>query len=99
MVFILGLIVMFMAKNNTLLEKAGSLFLPTPINIRNLEVILKGYDKAKSDFLISGFTNGFSIHCNGLPNLAEPRYLASAFAHPDVVDKKLIKELAAHRSF
>ena len=97
MVFTLGLLAISGATNSYLTKRANSLFLPTPIKIRNLEIILEGYDRAKADFLVSGCNNGFSIHCHGLPNLSEPRNLASALAHPHVVDRKLSKELAAHR--
>ena len=50
-----------------------------------------------TNFLVSGFTYGFSINCEGLPALNEQKNLASAVAHAKVVDKKLAKELDAHQ--
>ena len=43
----------------------------TPVNIPNFELLLKesGYDKTKSEFLLDGFKNGFSIGYAGVLNL------------------------------
>ena len=43
----------------------------TPVNIQKLDELLQmtGYDKTKSQFLIEGFTNGFSIGYEGPMNI------------------------------
>lgn len=43
----------------------------TPIKVNNFERLLRetNYDEGKTNFLIDGFTNGFSIHYNGTTNI------------------------------
>ena len=98
---VMGLTEVFHVKSGVLSHRKtrmpGSLFLPTPVKVHNFGIVLEGYDSSKVDYLIQGFKNGFSLHCDGLPVVLESKNLASAFANPQVVDKKLAKELEAHR--
>ena len=43
----------------------------TPVNVKKLKDLLQvsGYDKKKSQFLIDGFTNGFSLEYHGPTNV------------------------------
>ena len=65
--------------------------------VKNLKVMLEGYDQVISDHLVNGFTVGFPIHFEGERSSYETDNLLSAFEHPDAVDQKLQKELSAHR--
>jgi hypothetical protein len=47
--------------------------------------------------LMSGFKFGFSLHFEGLKQSFEANNLSSCIEHSDVVDKKITKELDAHR--
>ena len=60
-------------------------------------LMLSGYDVTLSSILLSGFSFGFSLHYKGIRPVRECRNLLSAIQHPDIVDKKLAKELAALR--
>ena len=48
------------------------------------------------NYLIEGFEVGFSLHFEGARESFQAKNLLSCFDNPDVVDKKLAKELAAH---
>ena len=71
--------------------------LPTPIIISRLIHFLAGYSKVAASYLINGFTNGFPIHFEGFRKVLFAPNLLSAHEHPEAVDRKLLKELAAHR--
>lgn len=62
-----------------------------------LNFLLDGYPQSTVQFLINGFTQGFSINClSRLPDVPS-KNLISAIQHPDVVDAKLAKEIEAGR--
>ena len=71
--------------------------LPTPIIINRLTPFLAGYNKVAASYLINGFTNGCPIHFEGFRKDFFAPNLLSAHEHPEAVDSKLLKELAAHR--
>ena len=71
--------------------------LPTPVKVRNLQVALAGYSPTITEFLVSGFTNGFPLHFDGDIYSFEAPNLVSARQFPAVVDLKLHKEIAAGR--
>ena len=71
--------------------------LPTPVKVRNLEIMLEGYDKVILDQLVQGFTVGFPIHFEGEHSSYEANNLLSARQYPDAVDLKLQKEISANR--
>ena len=56
---------------------------------------LNGYDRQETQYLIHGFTYGFSLQYEGNRESQAAKNLKSAIEHPDVVSKKLQKELAA----
>ena len=69
----------------------------SPINISNLEKELKGYNPQEADILLQGFSSGFSLHYKG-PRLAyESKNLKSVLQFPDIVQKKIDKELSEGR--
>lgn len=71
--------------------------LPTPVRAKVLCNYLKGYDENIVQFLKEGFSQGFSIGYEGnrVP-FCSPN-LKSALEMPEVVDRKLAKELALGR--
>lgn len=75
----------------------NALDITTPINVKALALVLEEYDKDKAMFLINGFSKGFEIHFEGSPMGHTCNNLKSAIEMPEVVDKKLKKELEAGR--
>lgn len=71
--------------------------LPTPIKVHKLCRLLSGYIHSTVEFLHSGFSEGFLLRYKGDHVSFETSNLQSALEHPEVVDAKLKKELAAHR--
>ena len=68
--------------------------LPTPIKVDKLALYLHGYNKKHYNELIAGFTFGFKLHYQSPSgSTCMVRNLVSAYAHPDVVESKLAKEL------
>lgn len=69
-------------------------FLPTPVRVKKLEVLLYGYDDHLKKFLIDGFSVGFSLHSNlsemGSRSIKNHK---SALEHLDIVDEKIKKEM------
>ena len=57
---------------------------------------MHGYQQDKINYLIEGFEFGFSLHFEGARESFQAINILSCFDDPDVVDKKLAKELAAH---
>jgi hypothetical protein len=72
--------------NQTRSLKPQGLNLPTPVNTERFLFLLRGYKQDILNFLASGFAEGF-----------QTRNLVSALQNTDVVDRKLSKELDAHR--
>ena len=58
---------------------------------------LEGYDKVKTDTLLNGFTNGFSLGFEGEKQAFTSPNLKSALEMPSEVDRKLAKELSLGR--
>ena len=71
--------------------------LPTPINVQRLATWLKGYPRDKLNYLIEGFSQGFSLEYEGdrSPKLANNH--KSALSSPDIVSQKIEREIAAGR--
>lgn len=69
----------------------------TPVKVDRLQHYLSGYPFAKRQYLLNGFTNGFSIQCSLSPYHLKSPNLKSALDNPAAVNAKLAKELAAGR--
>ena len=78
--------------NDTSREK-----LPTPIKYEMLDMFLKGYDTEKRKYLIDGFKHGFDLRNVRFEHTDSEVNQKSALANPEVVDKKLKKELELGR--
>ncbi|MEG7525329.1 MAG: hypothetical protein M3H12_19965, partial [Chromatiales bacterium] len=74
--------------------------LPSPVSLAALKKILQGYDATIVNYLLHGFTSGFSVGCIGLPpqlsNVGVSN-LKSTDEFPGVIDRKLAKELGLGR--
>lgn len=71
--------------------------LPTPINVQQLKLYIKGYSTHHYQYLIDGFSYGFSLKCENVFPTPEPKNLKSALIQPHIVSAKLMKELTAGR--
>ena len=71
--------------------------LPTPVKVKRLEFLLEEYNFQERMFLIDGFKYGFHLFSIGQSRSYESPNLLSARQQPQVVDRKLAKELEAHR--
>ena len=73
--------------------------MPTPVSPLELHKLLSGYDKGLSNYLVGGFSTGFSLGCLDIPppGGSIPHNLISARQHSDVVTNKIRKELALGR--
>ena len=71
--------------------------LPTPVIVQKLAKYLDDYPKEQRDFLLEGFSVGFSIRFEGDRSGYDSKNLTSALDNEHVVDRKLDKELAAGR--
>lgn len=78
-----------------LLSQANKL--PTPVQWSKLQQWLKGYDKAESDYLISGFKHGFRLGFTGPRTTQNSPNLPSALSNNKIVNEKIKSELAAGR--
>lgn len=70
---------------------------PTPIDTQVLRRYLDLYDHPDASILHSGFSEGFTIHYSGTREARECGNLKSAVQNPEVVQKKLDKEIKAGR--
>ncbi|MEW8547281.1 MAG: hypothetical protein AB2693_27555 [Candidatus Thiodiazotropha sp.] len=59
--------------------------------------MLEGYDSAETEYLVNGFRYGFQLHYEGERDFQESPNLKSAIDNPDVVGRKLMKEIALGR--
>ncbi len=67
----------------------------TPVRPHRFVHHLAGYDAAKTEFLISGFTFGFELHFKGRRDLTvETPNMPSAEQHPEVLWEKIGKEVS-----
>ena len=71
--------------------------MPTPVDPINLEQHLKGYNNFQTNYLITGFKEGFKISFKGNPPCLKPKNLKSAYDHPEVIEKKIESELLNNR--
>ena len=71
--------------------------LPTPVKVNRLAIYLTGYENKLQKHLIDGFTFGFRLHFQGPYKDSCANNLISAMQHPEVVDRKLIKEKQSGR--
>ena len=69
----------------------------TPICTKTLEVYLEGYDEDKKNYLILGFSQGFSLEYQGPRESFSSANLKSALDNPVVVQEKINKELDSKR--
>lgn len=83
--------------SNPLLEQQNNNEIVTAIRPNVLKYFLKGYDTAMADYLVAGFTYGFELHYEGPRYFRSSKNLLSALQKPVIVNKKLQKELEAHR--
>ena len=71
--------------------------LPTPVRVERLRNLLNGYNHSTVEYLIAGFSQGFSLHFHGNSSTFQASNLLSALQNPGAVDGKIAKELEAHR--
>lgn len=71
--------------------------LPTPVNISVLQFYLHNYDRNERKFILSGFSEGFSVSCDKSTYNLECKNLLSANQQPGIVKDKICKELVADR--
>lgn len=66
----------------------------SPVNPTVLSSLLLGYDHEKAEYLVTGFTNGFSLGCTVIPPrpTSIPNNQPSAVNNAEVVTKKIEKE-------
>ena len=70
----------------------------TPIKYDNLSVELRSYPLEQDRLqLLTGFKSGFSLQYSGPRKFRESQNLKSALEAPDLVESKLIKEIALGR--
>ena len=69
----------------------------TPVKVNRLQHYLSGYPFAKRQYLLNGFTYGFSIQCSLSQSCLQSPNLKSALENPAAVNAKLAKEIAAGR--
>lgn len=71
--------------------------LKTPVKIDQLIKYLEGYNEEFKNYLVEGFTHGFSLEFKGIRNLKEPKNLKSATNNLAVAETKLRKEIELGR--
>ena len=71
--------------------------LPTPVKHNKLDLYLNGYNIKLRNYLVQGFAKGFSLQNNSFTSNDSDKTLASARLKPEIVDKKLMKELQSGR--
>lgn len=80
-----------------LTNKNNSANLPTPINHKCLAEFLVGYDTDLADKVLTGFTQGFPIHCEENAKNVELKNHFSIEQNPDVVRDLITNEVKAGR--
>ena len=81
--------------NNLLFQPLAAL--PTPVKVKRLTFHLEGYDAQLYQELVSGFVQGFYLHFQGTQIRQFSKNLLSAMQQPDIVDRKLAKEICQGR--
>lgn len=70
----------------------------TPVQLDAMEPFLLNYpDQESANKISSGFKTGFPLHYSGPNKSYEAPNLKSAIQHPDILDKKIQKEVQAGR--
>ena len=67
--------------------------LSTPIKVDKLQLYLEGYPARSKQYLLDGFSFGFSIDYVGPRQNFSSKNLISAITYPTAVDAKLDKEI------
>ena len=80
---------------NLMFPTAGAL--PTPVLVEKLAFYLEGYDAKISQELVAGFVYGFRLHFQGTQQGQFSSNLQSALQNPEIVDRKLAKEICEGR--
>lgn len=70
----------------------------TPVNVKALEMWLQGYDSAKSEFLLDGFTFGFKIPYCGSRQFRHCTNLQSARENINILQQKIDIEVQKERA-
>jgi hypothetical protein len=70
----------------------------TPIHPELIKHYLVGYDKTSTNFLFTGFTQGFRIPYEGIRKIRFNRNLPSATKNLDILKQKISKEVTAGRA-
>ena len=71
--------------------------LPTPVNPTKLAEILHGYEWHTAEYLVNGFSEGFSIGFKSPQRQIISPNLRSAIQNPSIVEEKISKELELGR--
>ncbi len=71
--------------------------LPTTVRVKRLAHYLLGYETQKQQELLCGLKQGFHLHFQGPQTPTFSKNLQSAFQYPDIVDRKLSKEISEGR--
>ena len=71
--------------------------LPTPIHVDLLAKYLSGYDKTEKEYILQGFSKGFTVFSAISDTQVQCRNLQSALLRPGIVAEKIQTELAAGR--
>ena len=71
----------------------------TPVVAARLKQLLAGYNPTSTQYLFTGFTQGFRIGCLDIPppSAGTVPNLLSARVFPKIIEQKISKELAANR--
>ena len=75
----------------------GETAMPSPINVAKLEELLQGYDKQKSQYLLNGFRNGFSIGSSLTSTSTKAKNHLTVQQFPTITETLIKKELEAKR--
>ena len=70
---------------------------PTPVNVKVLKALLRGYDVQKCNYLIQGFVNGFHIGFTGEHEAKFSTNHPSVLLNKDLVSTKIQTELSLGR--
>ena len=80
---------------NLMFATAGAL--PTPVLVEKLAFYLEGYNAQITQELLVGFVHGFRLHFQGTHHAPFSLNLQSALQKPEIVDRKLYKEICEGR--
>lgn len=69
----------------------------TPVSYKTLNILLEGYPSEKGHWLVEGFKYGFRLGYEGPRVTRLSNNLISASQYPDIVEKKIKKEVSLGR--